>query len=384
MLLFTLSGASALVRTPRPHVCAGAGRLRRCAGAQCSAVDRPPLQQELLARRRIKTAGLVLGTVMLGGGSAAGLQAGMFDARLLETVFWWVTVFGSASLGLWTLRHDEWRETGYAPVEVKESPGMGQGLFATASIGEGTFLFPYAGEVLSEDEFFARYPTGQGRYVAGVGDVFIDGSDEKYGPARWMNHGSAARANVRYKKQRFGPLAPAMYFYAASDIAPGAELLFDCELPPPPPPAPPLLHLPNVPAARAPDPSSHCSTRGRLIASTRAARPAPTRACPAHGGSRGRATETRRSSPHPRPRPPWSDTPPSLLHAQIRRRALLDGPRRGTARVGISTHEYALDLRCSAPTLLPSLRGTGAKRAENDSQVCSRRPEEESWFFGGI
>ena len=96
------------------------------------------------------------------------------------------------------------------------------------AIAAGTFLFDYEGEVLSEAQMFARYPEANGRYVAGLtDDLYIDGVDAaKSNVARWMNHASAARANVEWRKQRLGP-KKAMHFYALRDIAVGDELRFD-------------------------------------------------------------------------------------------------------------------------------------------------------------
>ena len=60
--------------------------------------------------------------------------------------------------------------------EVKESPGKGKGLFAACSLKAGTYLFDYEGEVLDEDQMFARYPEANGRYIAGLTDnYYIDG-----------------------------------------------------------------------------------------------------------------------------------------------------------------------------------------------------------------
>ena len=63
--------------------------------------------------------------------------------------------------------------------------------------------------------------------MAAVGDAWIDGADEqRSGLARWINH-SQRGENLYWRKQRFGPNAPAMHFYAKRRIAAGEELLFD-------------------------------------------------------------------------------------------------------------------------------------------------------------
>ena len=194
------------------------------------AVDTPTneLQREVETRRLLRKVGLGLGVGLLSGGVGVGVVAGVLPKDLTLSALFATSVASSFLFGAYTLSFDE-HELPYAPVKVGESaPGMGRGLFATAEIPSGTYLFDYVGECLNESEMFARYPDGKGRYVACIGEAaYIDGADEqKSGLARWINH-SQRRANVRWRKQRFGPGAPAMHFYALRDIAEGEELFFD-------------------------------------------------------------------------------------------------------------------------------------------------------------
>ena len=223
-LLALATPSTALVAAP-----ARALAPRRIA-APLKAIDVPKneLQKEVETRRLLRKVGLGLGGGLLSGGVGLGVVAGVLPKDLTLAALY-VTSFASAFLfGAYTLSFDA-HDLPNAPVAVGESaPGMGQGLFATAEIPSGTYLFDYEGECLSETEMFARYPDAKGRYIACIGEAaYIDGADEeKSGLARWINH-SQRRANVRWRKQRFGPVSPAMHFYALRDIAEGEELFFD-------------------------------------------------------------------------------------------------------------------------------------------------------------
>ena len=124
--------------------------------------------------------------------------------------------------------------------QVAEStiPNAGMGLFAGTNIAKSTYLFDYEGEILTEDEYFDKYPNGDGRYVAQVNTgiwsllgiaepLYIDAMDPKLSNlARFMNS-SGNNANVYWKKQAFGTQAGTMHFYTIRDIQKGEELLFD-------------------------------------------------------------------------------------------------------------------------------------------------------------
>lgn len=141
--------------------------------------------------------------------------------------------------------------------EVREStvPNAGMGLFAAETIPPNTYLFAYEGERLpNEDAYFARYPDGQGRYVAVVDEqlplmplvslipsssetkdilkrlsepTYIDGIDpSKSNLARYINSDSA-NPNIRWTKQRFGKQAGNMFFYTVDTVDVDDELFFD-------------------------------------------------------------------------------------------------------------------------------------------------------------
>ena len=186
------------------------------------------LQKEVETRRLFRRVGVGTGVALLSGGLGIGVVAGVLDRDIVVGALSTVGIAGSALFGAYTLSFEE-RGKPYSPVTPAESaPGMGQGLFATADIPKDTFMFDYEGERLTEPEMFERYPDGQGRYVACIGVTsYIDGvNEERSGLARWINH-SRRRANVFWKKQRFGPSSPAMHFYTLRDIAAGEELFFD-------------------------------------------------------------------------------------------------------------------------------------------------------------
>jgi len=142
--------------------------------------------------------------------------------------------------------------------EVREStiPNAGMGLFAGETLPPNRYLFAYEGERLSnEDAYFARYPDGQGRYVAVIDEQFpllplvslipdemsesrdilrrlseptyIDGiHPSKSNLARYMNSNSID-PNIRWTKQRFGKQAGTMHFYTMDRVDVGDEILFD-------------------------------------------------------------------------------------------------------------------------------------------------------------
>lgn len=140
--------------------------------------------------------------------------------------------------------------------EVKEStiPSAGMGLFASAGIPAGTYLFDYVGETLSEEQYLVRYPDGQGRYVAVIDEQvplplpenwvkwtepkYIDGVDPATSNfARYMNSkselgtrcgdGGDGGPNVIWRKQRYDNQSGSMHFYTSCDVEAGDELCFD-------------------------------------------------------------------------------------------------------------------------------------------------------------
>ena len=206
------------------------------AGVNALAVAPPPgdrsLQDLVRERRRIKQAGLAVGGAALVGGMGVGLSTGIISSDRLVPVISVAAVVAVAFEFTSRTANVETRppldEVTHFEVRRSVDPAKGEGLFALRPIEEGTYLFAYDGELLDEDAMFARYPEADGRYIACINDdLYIDGIDPSLSNmARWMNHASAANANVFWKKQRRGA-KKAMHFYALRAIAPSEELCFD-------------------------------------------------------------------------------------------------------------------------------------------------------------
>ncbi|KAL1522930.1 hypothetical protein AB1Y20_017895 [Prymnesium parvum] len=232
-MAMAIHGLLAALSAFRPSSSAQAQFLPASSPSRVGMRSDPPLLEEVKFRRRVRSAGLAGGTLLLGGTMTIGSAAGVFDGGSVLAGASSLAVAAISSAALVTLSYNE-----FAPplpedafrVDSSES-GKGEGLFACIPIAAGTFLFEYEGERLTEEGFFARYPDANGRYVACIDGYlpwmapsYIDGADpERSSLARWMNH-SRRRANVRWKKQRLGVQ---MHFYAASDISAGDELMFD-------------------------------------------------------------------------------------------------------------------------------------------------------------
>ena len=111
-------------------------------------------------------------------------------------------------------------------VAVRDAGERGRGVFATAPIANGTFIGEYGGglaETIDYAELLARYPDLEPEYCFELDDgTFLDavGADHW---TRLMNHDATERANVGFEL-----VAGGVEFAAIADIAPGAELVFDC------------------------------------------------------------------------------------------------------------------------------------------------------------
>lgn len=192
-----------------------------------------PLLEEVQSRRRARSVGILGGASVLGGTLALGVAVDIFDGNaLLAGAAVLAFVCGGGAAYISSTYNEDAPALADSFFQVGASAeGKGDGLFASLPIAGGTFLFDYEGERLTEEQFFARYPDANGRYIACIdaylpwmAPSYIDGADpDRSSVARWMNH-SRKRANVRWKKQRFGAQ---MHFYAARDIAAGEELSFD-------------------------------------------------------------------------------------------------------------------------------------------------------------
>lgn len=113
--------------------------------------------------------------------------------------------------------------------------GRGMGLFAVEDIETGTYLFDYAGEVLTQAEFDERYsPPSGAKGVAdyAVGVVRADGSFmyvDAASPAlsnnaRYMNHAGDEPNCVMWT---LADPRPRLLMFARRDLAAGEELSFD-------------------------------------------------------------------------------------------------------------------------------------------------------------
>jgi len=203
------------------------------------------LIEEVRSSRRARQTGLLIGSTFLSIAVGVGVAAGVLDSAMVGVVI--------ASGVAWFLCNTLSYNEASPPLpdslfDVRESqiPNAGNGLFALQPISKGTYLMDYEGEVLTETEYFLRYPDGQGRYVAGIPEplpllpdygpaaalsepTYIDGSDASQSNlARYMNSAPPEEkngANVVWKKQRFG--VRSMHFYALRAMEAGEELCFD-------------------------------------------------------------------------------------------------------------------------------------------------------------
>mmetsp|Transcript_17195 Transcript_17195/g.55501 ORF Transcript_17195/g.55501 Transcript_17195/m.55501 type:complete len:249 (-) Transcript_17195:186-932(-) len=196
----------------------------------------PPnqIREELLRYRRVRTTGVGLGAGLVTTSFALGIADGAISP---------VAAAAAAGVGLTAAAAVTWSHNEARPplsdsrfvVQDSLIPFAGQGLFAASPVREGEYLFEYAGERLSEEEYFERYRSGEGRYVAVVDTlallgepIYTDAADPaRSGIARWMNSLPEGECNVRKRKQRFGGQRGRMFFYAARPIEPGEELTFD-------------------------------------------------------------------------------------------------------------------------------------------------------------
>ncbi|CAJ1947775.1 unnamed protein product [Cylindrotheca closterium] len=196
-----------------------------------------PLRLQVKEERRLRTTGLIIGISFLSLASVLGILLGLFD----PLVFLGLLLIGiSIRYGITESYNEYQAPFPSSAFEVQPStiPSAGMGLFAGSNLAKSTYLFDYEGEVLTEEDYFSRYPNGDGRYVArvdtgffsllGSEPVYIDGIDpKKSNKARYMNSASEDMANVYWKKQQFGFQAGVMHFYSSRDIQKGEELFFD-------------------------------------------------------------------------------------------------------------------------------------------------------------
>ena len=118
--------------------------------------------------RIIQQLGLVIGIVLILTAIGVGCGARLIDPTLVGICSAILTIIGM----LYTESHNEYRVAmSDSCFVVRDSTiaNAGKGLFATTKIKEGTYLMEYEGEIYSnEDQYFDRYPNGDGKYVAEI------------------------------------------------------------------------------------------------------------------------------------------------------------------------------------------------------------------------
>jgi len=201
--------------------------------------------EEVRSARRFRQSGITVGITFFASAVFIGSLNDIIDPILILQM----TLFASICFVINTLSYNQYRSSLLQQstnddaniFQIRESliPNAGLGLFTTRSISEGMCLLEYDGENLTEEEYFARYPDGQGKYVACIAErvpfllpfdtrlsepIYIDGIDPSSGMARYMNS-KKDDANVYWKKQRW--FGGKMYFYALRDIQVDEELCFD-------------------------------------------------------------------------------------------------------------------------------------------------------------
>mmetsp|Transcript_13271 Transcript_13271/g.18505 ORF Transcript_13271/g.18505 Transcript_13271/m.18505 type:complete len:284 (+) Transcript_13271:87-938(+) len=195
-----------------------------------------PIQIELKQERQQRQYGVIAGGSFMLLSSLLGCVLGLFDPSVLIILALLLIGFSSYFIESWNEYELPLEEDFYFKVQESTLVGAGNGLFAKSFIPSNTFLFEYTGEILSEDEYFARYPEGNGRYVAEIPmnngflsePIYIDGVDpDKSGIARYINSQQPPKANLEWKKQSVGKQAGRMFFYSIQDIQEDQELFFD-------------------------------------------------------------------------------------------------------------------------------------------------------------
>eukprot|EP00962_Isochrysis_galbana_P008617 scaffold2403_cov141-Isochrysis_galbana.AAC.3 len=114
-------------------------------------------------------------------------------------------------------------------VNVRDTgTGKGHGLFATAPLSDGAFLGDYTGDVLTHDEYLARYPAEDARYVLAANtDYNIDAVDqERASLLRFLNHSSEPNCYYDVRRVR-GQRQKRVSFFTSRAVEAGDELCFD-------------------------------------------------------------------------------------------------------------------------------------------------------------
>jgi hypothetical protein len=108
-------------------------------------------------------------------------------------------------------------------------PDAGMGVFAAQSIGQGTFLREYTGEVLLRDTFEERIHAAQtsGRYAFRLGSRWVIDAEHQGNLARFINHSCKVTNVVAHQIVVQGTLS--IGFFALREIGIGEELLYNYE-----------------------------------------------------------------------------------------------------------------------------------------------------------
>lgn len=99
---------------------------------------------------------------------------------------------------------------------VRESPGVGWGLFARETIPEGTFILEYTGKKISSQEA----DVSKGRYLFEVDKRWTLDGEGQENHARWINHSCVPNAEADVKKGK-------IFIHALRDIFEGEEITID-------------------------------------------------------------------------------------------------------------------------------------------------------------
>ena len=192
-----------------------------------------PLQQAVQMDRSRRLQGVWAGGTLLTSGTTVGLASGILHWPEVVAPL----AVAACAVQTWLLSCHESQPPlpdDFFEVQISSIPNAGKGLFATRDIPQGAYLFAYAGDRLTETQYFDRYPQGDGCYVAvlpslpwSLNDepIYVDGAPLASGGwSRWMNSQSS-NPSVRGRKSRTEPRN--FHFYAARDIKKGEELCFD-------------------------------------------------------------------------------------------------------------------------------------------------------------
>lgn len=122
-------------------------------------------------------------------------------------------------------------------VVAETRDGRGKGLFvAEEPIEAGTYLFDYAGRVLDQSEYDARYPRSDqdralAEYAVGIEQadgsyVYVDAADpSESNLARYMNHAEAEVANA--VAWTLTEPSPRVLIFANQPLSAGVEIVWD-------------------------------------------------------------------------------------------------------------------------------------------------------------